>query len=301
MIAITGISGYIGCHVSHLLKENNTPHKGIIRKNPKQDDLDILDAQKIPYSLVDFTDEQSLCDALNGVEYIVHLVGSIYKPKNMTMDAMHKGITQTLLTAAKKQAVKKIIYVSALGSRLDAPSDYHRTKAMAEAEIKKSGIPYVILQPSLIFGKKCGYRNSKLVARLSQSIQKLPFIPILGKGANKLQPLFIMDLARCICESLKQDKMNITIELGGPDVMPFEKIARIIAKASGHEHKKCAHIPIPVARVLAGIMEKVSAQPKITVDQVRMVHFDNICANDAMNTIFPFKKISMEKAIDILL
>ncbi len=301
MIAITGISGYIGCHLSHMLEQNKTSHKGLIRKNTKKEDLAILDKRKVPYSLVDFTDELSIYNALDGVDYIVHLVGSIYKPKNMSMDTMHKDITGNLIAAARRRGIKKVVYVSALGSKLEAPSDYHRTKALAEMEIKGSGLPFVILQPSLIFGKVYGYRNSKLIARLGQSIQKLPFIPVLGSGQNKLQPLYILDLVRCICDSLKDDKTNITIELGGPKVMPFEDIARLIAKAAGQDQKKCVHIPIPVARVLASIMETISAQPKITRDQVKMIHFDNICSSDTMRTIFPFKATAMDDVVDKLL
>ena len=301
MIAITGISGYIGCHLSHELEQNKIPHKGLIRTSTSKDDLTILDQRKIPYSLVDFTDELSLYNALDRVDYIVHLVGSIYKPKHMTMDTMHKDITGNLLAAARRRGVKKVVYVSALGSKLEAPSDYHRTKTLAEMEIKGSGIPYVILQPSLIFGKQYGHRNSKLIARLGQSIQKLPFIPVLGSGQNKLQPLYILDLVRCIRESLADDKTNITIELGGPNVMPFEDIARLIAKATGQDQKKCVHIPLPVARVLARIMETLSAQPKITRDQVKMVHFDNVCSSDTMRTIFPFKTTPMDDVLDTLL
>lgn len=301
MIAITGISGYIGCHISHVLQEKNIAHRGIIKKETAQTDLTQLDERKTPYSLVDFTDESQLYEALNGVDTVIHLIGSIFKPKRMTMDKLHKDITATMLRAAKRRNVSKIIYVSALGSRLDAPSDYHRTKALAEKEIRESGIPYVILQPSLIFGKKYGTRNSKLVARLAQSIEKMTFIPVIGSGKNKLQPFYILDLVRCVIDSCKPDIKNVTVELGGPQILPFEDIAKLIAKAVGQDQKKCIHIPVPVAAVLARIMQAVSDQPKITRDQVKMIRHDNICTSNTMDKLFPFKRTPMDTVLESLL
>ena len=286
MIAITGASGYIGVHLSHFLKDKKAEFKGIIKNGTSIDDITVLKKGSIPYELVDFFNEDSLYKALAGVDTIIHLIGSIYRPKNMSMENLHKDITATLMRAAKRRGVKKIIYVSALGSGTDAVSDYHKTKALAEEEIKRSNIPYVILRPSLIFGKLYGRRNSKLIARLAQSIQNLPFIPLIGSGKNKLQPLFIMDLVSCIEKSLSPSIKNITIELGGPKVMTLEEIAKTIARSLGHENKPVLRLPKPVAAGLAFVMERVCAQPKLTGDQLKMTGNDNICGSDTMKRYF---------------
>lgn len=302
MIAITGVSGYIGFHLARFLKESKIEVKGIIKKGTSPADLSNLKESSIPYTMVDFFDEHSVSDALAGATAIVHLVGSIYQPKKMTLETLHKTITSTVIHAAKKNKVNKIIYVSALGSTLDAPSDYHKTKAQAEEEIKKSGIPYVILRPSLIFGKLYGQRNSKLISRMAQSIEKLPFIPLIGSGQNKLQPLFIMDLVRCIHESIISDKIkNTTIELGGPAIMTLEEIARTIAQALKQDGKSTLHIPKQVAQILALIMERVSDQPKITRDQIKMSGKDNIVTTDDTSRFFNFARKSMSETIGHLL
>ena len=294
MIAITGISGYIGFHLAHFLKQEKQDFTGIIKTNTNKDDIELLKENKFYYQLVDFSDQKSMESALEGVDVVVHLIGSIYKPKQMTMEQMHKDITAVMVHAAKKNNVKKIIYVSAIGSKQGAESDYHKTKALAEQEIMNSGIPYVVLQPSLIFGKMYGRRNSKLIDRLAQSITNLPVIPVIGSGQNKLQPLFVMDLARYIYESIDEKVQNVTIELGGPEVLPFEKIAKTIAKSIGMDKKSLLKLPKPVAGVLACIMEKVSAQPKITRDQIRMTKKDNVCSSNLAEKYFSFKKKSME-------
>ena len=301
MIAITGVSGYIGIHLAKLLQDKDEKLIGIIKKDTAKEDLDVLERYSIPYKKVDFFDPNAMDNALVGVTKVVHLVGSIYRPKKISMEELHKNITSILVASAKKNNIKKLIYVSALGSEITAASDYHKTKSFAEQEIKNSGIPYVILQPSLIFGKLHGIRNSKIVARLSQSITKLPFIPIIGNGKNKLQPLFITDLCRCIYESMREEINNVTIQLGGPQALEFEEIAKTIAKSVNMDKKRPFHIKKGAARILASIMETLSAQPKITRDQVKMIGKDNVVTSDLMDKYFKFEKSSLTKELNHLI
>ena len=293
MIAITGISGYIGFHLAHYLKQEKQNFLGLIKKNTNQDDINLLEQNKFQYKFVDFNDEDTMAQALKDVDIIVHLIGSIYRPKQMTMEQMHKDITSIMVRAAIKNKVKKIIYISAIGSKKDAESEYHKTKALAEQEIINSGIPYVVLRPSLIFGKMYGRRNSKLIDKLAQSISNLPFIPVIGSGKNKLQPLFVMDLARCIFESINPKITGVTIEIGGPEILPFDVIAKKIAKSINMDKKTLVKIPKPIVAMLACVMEKISAQPKITRDQIRMTKNDNVCSSNLSGKYFSFTKKSM--------
>lgn len=301
MIAITGISGYIGFHLAYFLREKQKKCVGLIKKQTAQADIEALNDASIAYTLVDFFDEQNMYDALEGVTEIVHLIGSIYQPKQMSMESLHKDITGVLVKAAQRRGIKRIVYVSALGSSLQAHSMYHKTKAQAEEQIKASGIPYVILRPSLIFGKQYGRRNSKLIARMADTISNGPVIPLIGSGRNTLQPVHVMELAEAIDSALTMKPNDKTIEVGGPDIMTFEQIARTIATAVGCEQKKTLHIPRPIARVLAVIMEQIADQPKITRDQVIMTKNDNVCTSDQGSVLFPFITTRMQDCIDSLL
>lgn len=42
--------------------------------------------------------------------------------------------------------------MSSLGTHKDAPSMYHRTKYMAEEELKKSGLNHTMMRPSIVLG-----------------------------------------------------------------------------------------------------------------------------------------------------
>jgi len=301
MTAITGISGYIGYHLANYLNQTNKKFTGLIKPDTSAADINLLDNSGFKYIFVNFFDADSLTEALKGCNTIVHLIGTIYRPKNMGLDKIHKDVTATLISAAKKSGVKRIVYVSAIGADINAPSEYHRTKAQAEEELKKSGLEYIILRPSLVFGKTHGIRNSKIIARLADTIRNSPFIPVVGSGKNKLQPIFITDLVKCIAESITLTEKNQTIELAGPDIMHFEDIVKTVAKAAGADNKPIIHIPKPVAAVLALIMGKISSCPKITSDQVKMIDKDNILTSDLMERNFKFKLKSMHDSVSSLL
>ncbi|MCB1194999.1 NAD-dependent epimerase/dehydratase family protein [bacterium] len=301
MIAITGVSGYIGIHLARYLKDKGEKCVGLIKQNTSNTDLTELKNAGIPYTMVDFFDESSVCAALKGTDLLVHLVGSIYAPKNMTMENLHKDITATVIKAAQKAQIKTIVYVSALGTSLKAAGEYHRTKALAEQQIIQSGIPYLILQPSLVFGKLYGHRNSKLIARFAGLTQKLSFIPLIGSGQNKMQPIYIMDLVECIYKGLTGTARNKTIQLGGPEVLTLQQIAECICMVTSGHVKRCVHLPRPMMYVIASLMEKIKEKPEVTCDQIRMSKEDNICTSDEMDTLFPLEKTSMGKASATLL
>ncbi|MFZ8477601.1 NAD-dependent epimerase/dehydratase family protein, partial [Staphylococcus aureus] len=79
----------------------------------------------------------------------------------------------------------------------------HRTKWLAEEEVRRSGIDYVILRPALIIGKTFGRRNSKLVDRYLHLIEKNNSVPLIAGGGNKVQPVFIGDVVAAVVKSLQ--------------------------------------------------------------------------------------------------
>ncbi len=52
--------------------------------------------------------------------------------------------------------------MSAAGTRPHAPSTYHRTKWLGEEAVRASGLEWVILRPSLIFGIGDGFTTTMM-------------------------------------------------------------------------------------------------------------------------------------------
>ena len=90
----------------------------------------------------------------------------------------------------------------------------------------ESGIPHTILRPSFVFGHDGGALPRFLrIARLS------PVTPVVGAGTQRLQPIWVDDLARAVRLALETDQE--LVELGGPDVVDWNELWRRIKHALG--------------------------------------------------------------------
>lgn len=88
---------------------------------------------------------------LEGVEAAIYLAG-IIRERGQTFRAVHVEGVRNLLRAMERAGVGRLLHMSALGARPEAPSRYHRTKAEGEALVRQSGLSHAIFRPSLIFG-----------------------------------------------------------------------------------------------------------------------------------------------------
>ena len=85
--------------------------------------------------------------------------------------------------------VKKIIYISSAAASLHG-GGYSRSKLEAEKRIIESGMQWVILRPSEVYGQRAGDSINQLI----HWIQSYFFVPVIGFGTYKLSPVFIDDV-----------------------------------------------------------------------------------------------------------
>ena len=128
-------------------------------------------------------DPKALDDGLAGCEAVIHLVGIIKEQpgRGMTFHRVHVEGTRAVVEAAKRNGVRRFVHMSALGSRPDADSDYHRTKYEAEQAVRGGGLEWTILRPSLIHGPRGEFM--RMEARWARG--KGPpffFMPYFGAG-----------------------------------------------------------------------------------------------------------------------
>lgn len=187
-IFITGATGFIGGEIVLGLLERGYQIRALARNPDRARDLLPSGVELVKG---DITRPEGLYDAVLGCDAIIHLVGIIFeKGKNMFDDVHYMG-TVNIVTAAKQAKVKRFLHMSALGSRPDAVSNYHRTKYRGEQCVVKSGLDYTIFRPSLVFGQKD--RSINLFIKM---IKLMPIFPVIGSGGGRTQPVFVSDVAR---------------------------------------------------------------------------------------------------------
>ena len=101
-----------------------------------------------------------------------------------------------------------------------------------------------------------------------------PIVPLVGKGITKFQPIWVEDLTNIIYKLVKKNISNVTVEVGGSQIITFEDIIKFILKEM--EIKRLLFkISFSHSKRIAYFMEKM---PKaiLTRDQVELLKKNNV-------------------------
>ena len=270
MILVTGASGFVGGHVVRGLAGAGERVRALVRDARGAAALEGVDCELVQG---DVTDRESLRAAVEGCTAIVHLVAILVgKPADFER-VMTRG-TATLLDVATEAGVARFVHMSALGTGAETKDTvpYYRAKWAMEEAVRASGLGHAILRPSFVFGGDGGALSQfARIARLA------PLTPIIGKGTQRLQPIWADDLARAVTLAVRGDD-NILVELGGPDVVDWNEFWSRLKSALG-TRRPVLHLPFWLMRPQAAILERLPSPP-VTRDQLRMLQLgDNIVSD----------------------
>lgn len=284
-VLVTGGTGFVGTYVVNRLLQSGHQVAVLARDAGRARNRY---NRPVEVALGNVLDPTSLARAVAKRDVLVHLVGIIHEKGIQTFDRMHREATQNVLTAARDASVNRYVHMSAMGSSEDAPSEYGRTKAAGERAVRASGLDWTIFRPSILFGPGDGF-----VSLLAPIVRGNPgFIPVIGSGTTRFQPVSVHDVARLFHDALeKPETFGRTFEVGGPEVFTLNEIYREIAKAIGKPGKPLVHFPIWYGRILAGAFEWLArrgllSDPPLTKDQLRSLSRDNIA--DCSETVAAF-------------
>ena len=267
-VLITGGTGFIGKECALALKAAGHAVTILARSQTAGKPLESAGYR---FAIGDLAIPESLRAALVGIDAIVHCVGIILEPTGVTFESVVVDGTRHLLDACNSAHITKFVYISALGTRPNAVSRYHKTKWQAEEMISASGIPYTIFRPSVVYGKGDKFINT---------FMKMPVLVLPGGGKGLFQPTYVKDLAQMVVSSMQNpNATNATLDAGGPDTLTYEKMMKTSLRIKG---VKRIAVPSPMwlMRVLSIIHDPFQRiylpLALITKDQYLMMQEDNI-------------------------
>jgi NADH dehydrogenase len=297
-VLVTGANGFIGTHAARQLIDLGHTVRSLVW--PTDDDANSRLQREWGCEVVtgDLL-RPGVADTLLGeIDGVVHLIGSIRRPRRGSFDEMHGGQTHALIAAVQRSRVQRVVYVSAPGARARAKSDYLRTKFEAEELVRASGVEWVVLRCSLVVGRRVGERHSKLMHRLFTMAREKRKMPILGSGENVLQPVHVANLAEVIALALtKEEVRNRVIGVGGPEALTMNQIVAGILEAAGCPDKPVKHIPMPLVHLLARVLPLVMSDPPFEKAQVQaMEETERIDFGETVRA-FPIRMIRFQDAL----
>ncbi len=269
-VTVIGGTGFVGRAIIERLARAGAQIIILARNGERAKRLKPLgDVGQISVIAGNALDEETLRSAITPADYVINLVGILAPSGRQTFEAVQAKLPEMIARIASETEVAQLVHLSAIGADTKSPSIYARTKAEGErtsATVQRCGD----FAPSIIFGTGDGF-----FTRFGQMAMVAPALPLIGGGKNKMQPVYVGDVAEAVMvvlctASIKGD----VFELGGPASYSFAELMRFTLKAVG---RKRGLINIPFAvMALPAAFASLLPNPPLTSDQLRLLKIDNI-------------------------
>lgn len=293
MILVTGGTGFIGPRVVHALRERDKPVRALVRR-PGGRAATTLAAWGAELVQGDMTDAESLRRAVEGCEAVVHLV-AIRQGRPEEFRRVMEEATRDLVAAAKDAGVQRFVLMSALGTSEQTKDlvPYYHAKWVQEETVRGSGLEHVIFRPSFVFA-----RDGGILPTFRKLAKLAPVTPIIGSGRQRIQPIWIDDLAGYFAYGVdRPEAANRLFELGGPDVVSWNEFWQRLKRTLG-QRRPSVHVPVRLMRMNALLTERLPGNVPLTRDLLTMLeHGDNVVANDDAARTFRLPLVPLDEQL----
>ena len=288
---VTGATGFLGSHVAHVLEQQGAQLRLLVR--PTSDVRNLDDLRNADRVVCDLRDPASISKALSGCDVVFHVAADyrlwVRDPSEMYRSNVEG--TRSLLDAARKQGVRRIVYTSSVATMgftsgsdngniaderspvgiADMIGHYKRSKFMAEqvaVEAARSGVDVVIVNPTTPIGE----RDIKPTptGRIVVDFLKRKFPAYVETGLNLVDAT---ECARGHVQALEKGRAGERYILGGENLT----LKQILDRLGAITGLKSPTVKLPYVFALAtGVVDEMvtgrllGREPRATIDAVRM-------------------------------
>jgi nucleoside-diphosphate-sugar epimerase len=249
-ILVTGASGFVG----RALVEDLAAQGHRVRAAMRQP-ADIFSRAVEVVAVSDLARPLEWRPLLSDINAVVHLAGIAHITSGIAedlYDRVNRAATAALATAAARDRIERLVFVSSIRAQAgpacdhslteaDAPHPvdaYGRSKLAAEEAIRAASLPFTILRPALIYGPGVKGNLADLV-RLARSPWPLPF----GALRNRRSLLARSNLVAAIHLALVAPAMlNETYVVADPEPLTMAGIVAALRAGLGRGPRL---IPVP--------------------------------------------------------
>ena len=166
---------------------------------------------------------------LEHVDAVINTVGIFVERGGQTFERIHVDAPRALFDACRWVGVRRVVQVSALGAAAHAQTAFLRSKGTADdmlhALLPRAG---VAVRPSLVFG--VAGASSRMLCTLAL----LPLTPLPDRGAARVQPIHVDDLADLLARLATADgPMSSTVDAVGPRALSLADYLDTLRQSMG--------------------------------------------------------------------
>jgi NADH dehydrogenase len=278
-VTVIGATGFVGRHVVARLTASGHAVRAVSRGGGR---LGGWGREVVPLA-ADVETGEGLGAALTGVDGVVHLAAIPRETGGRRFESVNVDGVRHAVEAARAAGVRRFVHLSVLGAAEDPKLRYLHSKCRGERIVRESGLDWVVLRPSLLFGEGDGFFN---LVRVTLKWWSPGVVAIPGDGSTRFQPLSVEDLAVAVERSLLDPGfVGSVLELGGPEYVTYRQIVDRVMAATGMRRLKLG-LPISLLSALTTVTDRVLPIFPVSHDQISSLQRPNYTDLDAYQRAF---------------
>ena len=226
-VLVTGATGLIGRRLVERLTGDGVQVTALVRRPGA-----LAEGPGLTVVVGDVEDRAGLDRAIAGCDAVVHLANATGVTDPARAEAINVGGTANVIAAARAAGARRIVFTSSISAQRARLGPYGSTKRAAEARLRESGVPFVILRPSLVYGGDSG-----LVVSLIGHLRGLPLMPVIGNGRIAIDPVHLDDVCAVIAACLTRDDV---LGRSGPTPVASSGAAATSSRMAAGTVTRCA-------------------------------------------------------------
>jgi len=229
-----------------------------------------------------------------GVDTVVHLAALLRKRSPVEIRRTNVEATRFLVDEARKNSVRKFIFVSTENAlREDLSDPYAETKREAEALVAE--LPkFLILRPCFVYGRG----DNHGLGRLVEMAEKSPVLPLFGGLESRIQPLYIDDMVEYLLRAVWMDLKGSYV-LAGPETLSLNDFLRRACAVRGHK-RFFLTLPRMLVSTLAACGDRLPALGWGR-SQMRNIYFSRTYSIEKTIKDFDYKPRGIEEGLALWL
>lgn len=275
-VTVFGGSGFVGRQIARALAHQGYRVRIAARRPEFAEQVKTAgDVGQVMLMRANLRMPSSVVAAVAGSQAVVNAAGIPFERGKQRYRDVHVTGAWAIAEAAAAAGVKRVIHISGIGADDRVSRNrYVRSKVEAESSIVAAFPQATILRPSVIFGPEDSFFN-----KLGKIAAMAPFVPLVGNGSAKLQPVYVGDVARAVVAVLERpETARSVIELGGPRVYTYRELVQLTLREIDRQ-KPMIGLPVSLMKLLgffAQFQPALLGPPPITRDQADLLTRDNI-------------------------
>lgn len=226
MILVAGATGLLGSEIVKRLLSRGREVRALARHSSDQVKVDALESAGAEIARGDLQDQDSLRTACAGARVVISTVSMITTGREAdSFAATDAAGTKQLVDAARAEGAEQFVFVS-FDTRRSPDAPITAAKRDVEEYLKRSGLTYTILHPSLFMESWLG---PMLFANPAAGTAT-----VYGDGTHKLHYVAVADVAELAAQCVDNPAAhNAVIPFGGPEPISQRDAVKLFEEEFG--------------------------------------------------------------------